>query len=175
MAQSPIIKDSTGQAIVTALQALSAPSGTDVAISPTGMHIVTEDDVQGAISELDTAVDSVNASLTQLGNDIVSYDVYDILSEVRAIYTAIGSSSRIVMYRLGGNVRMIDFNIVASGAISSGKVTLTDYIASKNLVHGSIATSSGTSGFVQYDGNKDLFIRVPSAGTYNGQLVFIAP
>lgn len=121
------------------------------------------------------AINEINSSLTQLGNDIVSYDVYDILSEVRAVYTAIGSSSRIVMYRLGGNVRMIDFNIVASGGISSGKVTLTNYIASKNLVHGSIATSSGTSGFVQYDGNKDLFIRVPSAGTYNGQLVFIAP
>ena len=50
--------------LITAIQALSAPSGTDVAISPTGMHIVTEDDVQGAISELDSAVDSVNASLT---------------------------------------------------------------------------------------------------------------
>ena len=52
--------------LITAIQALSAPSGTNVAISPTGMHIVTEDDVQGAISELDSAVDSVNASLTQL-------------------------------------------------------------------------------------------------------------
>ena len=53
-------------ALITAIQALSAPSRTDVAISPTGMHIVTEDDVQGAISELDSAVDSVNSSLTQL-------------------------------------------------------------------------------------------------------------
>ena len=51
--------------LITAIQALSAPSGTDVAISPTGMHIVTENDVQGAISELDSAVDSVNSSLTQ--------------------------------------------------------------------------------------------------------------
>ena len=61
----PPMLDSTGQAILRAIQALSAPSGTDVAISPTGMHIVTEDDVQGAISELDSAVDSVNASLTK--------------------------------------------------------------------------------------------------------------
>lgn len=60
----PIIDEDKLDDIITALQALSAPSGTDVAISPTGMHIVTEDDVQGAISELDTAVDSVNSSLT---------------------------------------------------------------------------------------------------------------
>lgn len=61
----PIIDEDKLDDIITALQALSAPSGTDVAISPTGMHIVTEDDVQGAISELDTAVDSVNSSLTK--------------------------------------------------------------------------------------------------------------
>lgn len=61
----PIIDEDKLDDIITAIQALSAPSGTDVAISPTGMHIVTEDDVQGAISELDSAVDSVNASLTK--------------------------------------------------------------------------------------------------------------
>lgn len=51
-------------ALITAIQALSAPSGTDVAISPTGMHIVTEDDVQGAISELDAKAYEINSSLT---------------------------------------------------------------------------------------------------------------
>lgn len=60
----PIIDEDKLDDIITALQALAAPSGTNVAISPTGMHIVTEDDVQGAISELDSAVDSVNSSLT---------------------------------------------------------------------------------------------------------------
>lgn len=50
-------------ALIEAIEALSAPSGTDVAISPTGMHIVTERDVQGAISELDSAVDEVNSNL----------------------------------------------------------------------------------------------------------------
>ena len=52
-------------ALITAIQALSAPSGTDVAISPTGMHIVTEDDAQGAISELDAGLYATNLSLTQ--------------------------------------------------------------------------------------------------------------
>ena len=62
----PIIDEDKLDDIITALQALSAPSGTDVAISPTGMHIVTEDDVQGAISELDAKAYEINSSLTNL-------------------------------------------------------------------------------------------------------------
>ena len=62
----PIIDEDKLDDIITAIQALSAPSGTDVAISPTGMHIVTEDDVQGAISELDAKAYEINSSLTQL-------------------------------------------------------------------------------------------------------------
>lgn len=61
----PIIDEDKLDDIITALQALSAPSGTDVAISPTGMHIVTEDDVQGAISELDAGLYATNSSLTK--------------------------------------------------------------------------------------------------------------
>lgn len=52
-------------ALITAINSLAAPSGTNVAISPTGMHIVTEDDVQGAISELDAKAYEINASLTK--------------------------------------------------------------------------------------------------------------
>lgn len=51
--------------LITAIQALSAPSATNVSFSPTGAEIITEDNVQGALMELDGAVDSVNASLTQ--------------------------------------------------------------------------------------------------------------
>ena len=56
-------------AVLDKLQAIADnvhPTASGTSITPTGMHIVTEDDVQGAISELDSAVDSVNASLTQL-------------------------------------------------------------------------------------------------------------
>ena len=150
-------------------------SAANTSFDNTGLTYIDESDVQGALEDVDYELGEINSSLTQLSNAIVSYDAYNILTEVQSVYTAVSNNSRIVMYRLGGNVRMIDFNIVATGAISSGKVTLTNYIASKNLVHGAIATSSGVGGFVQYDDNKDLYIRVPSAGTYNGQLVFIAP
>lgn len=56
-------------AVLDKLQAIADnvhPTASGTSITPTGMHIVTEDDVQGAISELDTAVDSVNSSLAQL-------------------------------------------------------------------------------------------------------------
>ena len=83
----PILKDSTGQSInttlsgidttlgnantnlagiITALQALSAPSATNVAVSPTGLHYITEDDAQGALAELDAECFALNNSLTQL-------------------------------------------------------------------------------------------------------------
>ena len=55
-------------AVLDKLQAIADnvhPTASGTSITPTGMHIVTEDDVQGAISELDSAVDSVNASLTK--------------------------------------------------------------------------------------------------------------
>jgi len=51
--------------LITAIQALSAPSATDVAVDPTGMEIITANNSQGALKQLDTAVDSVNSSLTQ--------------------------------------------------------------------------------------------------------------
>lgn len=83
----PILKDSTGQSInitlsgidttlgnantnlagiITALQALSAPSATNVAVSPTGLHYITEDDAQGALAELDAECFALNNSLTLL-------------------------------------------------------------------------------------------------------------
>ena len=50
--------------LITAIQALSAPSATNVAVDPTGMEIITANNSQGALKQLDTAVDSVNSSLT---------------------------------------------------------------------------------------------------------------
>ena len=58
--------------LITAIQALSAPSGTNVAVDPTGMEIITAENAQGALKQLDTAVDSVNSSLAQL--DFVKYN-----------------------------------------------------------------------------------------------------
>ena len=65
MANAPIIKDSTGQEIVSAIQALSAPSATSVAVDATGMDIITAENAQGALKQLDTAVDSLSSNLAQ--------------------------------------------------------------------------------------------------------------
>ena len=52
-------------ALIAAIQALSAPSATNVAVSPTGMHYITEDDAQGALAELDAEAYAINSSLAQ--------------------------------------------------------------------------------------------------------------
>ena len=84
----PIIDEDKLDDIITALQALSAPSGTDVAISPTGMHIVTEDDVQGAISELDAGLYATNQSLTQLiRTEYYEIGTQSIAQDARGIFT----------------------------------------------------------------------------------------
>lgn len=55
-------------AVLDKLQAIADnvhPTASGTTITPTGMHIVTEDDVQGAISELDAGLYATNQSLTQ--------------------------------------------------------------------------------------------------------------
>ena len=51
--------------LIAELQNLSAPSATNVAVSPTGLHYITEDDAQGALAELDAECYSLSNSLTQ--------------------------------------------------------------------------------------------------------------
>ena len=56
-------------AVLDKLQAIADnvhPTASGTSVTPTGMHIVTEDDVQGAISELDAKAYEINASLTNL-------------------------------------------------------------------------------------------------------------
>ena len=52
--------------LIAELQNLSAPSATNVAVSPTGLHYITEDDAQGALAELDAECYSLSNSLTQI-------------------------------------------------------------------------------------------------------------
>ena len=52
-------------ALIAAIQALSAPSATDVAVSTANMHYITEDDAQGALAELDAEAYAINSSLAQ--------------------------------------------------------------------------------------------------------------
>ena len=51
--------------LIAELQNLSAPSATNVAVSPTGLHYITEDDAQGALAELDAECFALNNSLTK--------------------------------------------------------------------------------------------------------------
>ena len=59
-------------ALITAINALSAPSATDVAVSNTNMHYITEDDAQGALAELDAECYALNNSLAQKQDKIVT-------------------------------------------------------------------------------------------------------
>lgn len=122
MAQAPIIKDSTGQDIVTAIQALSAPSATSVAVDATGMDIITAENAQGALKQLDTAVDTINSSLTQLtvvpriGSVVVTpnasyYDISiaELTSSSQAPWAILGTET--------GGARVNDVQIVESGKL----------------------------------------------------------
>lgn len=57
-------------ALITAINALSAPSATDVAVSTANMHYITEDDAQGALAELDAEAYAINSSLAQLPDNL---------------------------------------------------------------------------------------------------------
>lgn len=148
----PIIDEDKLDDIITALQALSAPSGTDVAISPTGMHIVTEDDVQGAISELDSAVDSVNASLTQSEDVLVTgYGIWingnstDITIQFRGELPTIantGSNTVVATIPEGKRPKQSSFGVISFGGNSNkfglvgvgtdGKITIYNYSGTNN-------------------------------------------
>ena len=84
----PIIDEDALDDLVTAVQALAAPSGTNVAISNTGMHYVTASNAQGAISELDAEAYALNASLSKL--DYYTLLSGDIVSSTKTTKTLYG-------------------------------------------------------------------------------------
>ena len=78
-------------AVLDKLQAIADnvhPTASGTSITPTGMHIVTEDDAQGALAELDAECYSLSNSLTQLIT-IESFDMgtQTISAGARGIYT----------------------------------------------------------------------------------------
>lgn len=54
--------------LIAELQNLSAPSATNVSVDATGMDVITATNAQGALKQLDTAVDSLDARLVQLAS-----------------------------------------------------------------------------------------------------------
>ena len=82
-------------AVLDKLQAIADnvhPTASGTSITPTGMHIVTEDDVQGAISELDSAVDSVNSSLAQKRENVTSTH-----SDENIVFLKTGNNCEIIL------------------------------------------------------------------------------
>lgn len=51
--------------LIAELQNLSAPSATNVSVDATGMDVITATNAQGALKQLDTAVDGLNSNLAQ--------------------------------------------------------------------------------------------------------------
>lgn len=133
----PIIDEDALDDLVTAVQALSAPSATSVAVDATGMDIITAENAQGALKQLDTAVDSLSSSLTKLTyTDTSNGTAYAIPIEKLRIRRDFGialvgawkslfviffnSDNTCAIYRLWS-----DNNMTATIAYSSGNVTIT--------------------------------------------------
>ena len=87
--ESPIISDTTGQNIVTQQTAIATqltamvtklqgiidgltPVASQIGVTTTGMHVITEDEVQGALTEVDTALYNLNSNLAQKKDTSVS-------------------------------------------------------------------------------------------------------
>ena len=124
----PIIDEDKLDDIITALQSLSAPSGTNVAISPTGMHIVTENNAQGAISELDAGLYATNASLTQL--DFVKKAVINVQLSSSSPAT-ITFKNPYFAFVVIGFVQGLGSAVVA-GRAETGTVTAKDVLTGSN-------------------------------------------
>lgn len=138
----PIIEEDAFDDLVTAVQSLAAPSGTNVAISPTGMHIVTEDNAQGAISELDAKAYEINSSLTNL-----------IKSKNISGTTNAGGAVSSGLY--AGNNPIIHCVIYSTGATYFGTISQVSessdlqYITVHNS-NGAIITNTAITGIVYY-------------------------
>ena len=166
---SPPFLDDTAQTVVSKLDAIKNainPNAQGVSYSHATSGLSAEN-VQEGIDEVKGITDNISNSLTQ-------YNVIDLLATIKAVYTNISSSSRIVAYIACGNIMIMDFDITTSGAISSGSVDLTSLIPKpKNDFHATLANNASVTGFAQYLNQGTFFLRLPSATQYRGQLIFI--
>ena len=78
--------------LIAELQNLSAPSATNVAVSPTGLHYITEDDAQGALAELDAEAYAINSSLAQKQSKIKSTTVSKASSSANYVSTGLNAT-----------------------------------------------------------------------------------
>lgn len=115
--------------------------------------------------------------LNQLNDNIEKLEYYgttDILSYVRAVYTAIPESGSRIVWGGCGRVRYISFQFKPSAAITSGSVTLPEsFKGARSQTNAALSSVSGNGGFVQI-GGRVITIRC-QADTQNflcGQLIF---
>ena len=80
---SPIILDATGQDMLTKLDAIISaltPNAQGVAYDKSGRHIITGENVQTALNQLDNSLNDTSASLTQLQDSKLEFITFTISS-----------------------------------------------------------------------------------------------
>ena len=123
--------------LIAELQNLSAPSATNVAVSPTGLHYITEDDAQGALAELDAECYSLSNSLTQL--------IYTKVFNESISVTANNSFGKNVDATVNGYTFLGSIGVMAtSGAGNLYRLNATQYDTPNNLYISGYSTATAT-------------------------------
>lgn len=134
----PIIKDETGQDILDKLdEIISAlsPNAQGVSFDKTGCEIITANNVQDGMKQLDSGLDTVSSNLAQLGQDLTytgTTDSSGVLSpnpKIDAtqitITSAYGTGSNIALPLVAGSDSSWRFKILSSSMVSQNNVTVT--------------------------------------------------
>ena len=76
--------------LIAELQNLSAPSATSVAVDATGMDVITATNAQGALKQLDSAVDSLDSNLAPNAYSQTGLTTHSNVSIVSGGYIVVG-------------------------------------------------------------------------------------
>ncbi len=111
-------------------------------------------------------------------NSYTNASFTSISARVKSIYSAIdyGSNGGINYRKDARGLHIIDFQFYASSAIGSGSGTLSGYIDEfpvSQLLHCSLTSNDGKTGWVQLNADGTLYIRCQASSAYLcGQLVY---
>lgn len=143
--ETPVMSDETGQDIVTALGTIAsglAPNASGTSFESTGCKVLTANTVQGALVQVDDAIDNTNSSLTNL-----------IKSKNISGTTNAGGAVSSGLY--AGNNPIIHCVIYSTGATYFGTISQVSessdlqYITVHNS-NGAIITNTAITGIVYY-------------------------
>lgn len=102
----------------------------------------------------------------------------DISARVKSIFSAIdyGANGAVTYRKDARGLHIIDFQFYASSAIGSGSGSLVGYIGefpAGALLHCSLTSNDGKTGWVQLNADGTLYIRCQQSSAYLcGQLVY---